>query len=84
MVLGEVCVDVSNPNMFVHEYITSHMNLIQKHVILDESCIDTQGRFKANLSNVMDIFGRLTSKLPIYTIITHLRILQPHEPHINT
>ena len=43
---------------------TSHINFIQnKHVKLDKTCLDTQGCFKANLSNVMDIVGRLTSKL---------------------
>ena len=66
MVLGDVCLDFSNPNMFVHEYITSHMNLIQKRVILEETCIDRQGRFKEKLSNVIDVLGRLTSKLHIY------------------
>ena len=40
------------------------MNLIQnEHVKLDEICIDTQGRFKANLLNIMEVIGRLTSKL---------------------
>ena len=40
------------------------MNFIQiEHVKLDETCQDTQGRVKANLSNVMDVVGRLTSKL---------------------
>ena len=34
-----------------------------KHVKLDETCIDTQGHIKANLLNVMDVLGRLTSKV---------------------
>ena len=56
MVLGVVCPDVSNPNMLVYEFRTTHMNFIQnKHVKLEETYIDTQGRFKANLSNVMDV-----------------------------
>ena len=56
MVLGDVCPDVSNPNMIVYEFITSHMNFTQnKHVKLDETCLDTQGRFKETLANVMDV-----------------------------
>ena len=64
MVLGDVCQDVSNPNIFAYEFGTYHVNFIQKkHIKLDETCQDTQGRFKANLSNIMDVFERLTSKL---------------------
>ena len=41
------------------------MNLIwNEYVKLDETCQDTQGRFKANLLNVMNVLGRLTYKLP--------------------
>ena len=62
MVLVDVCPDVSNPNIFVFEFRTTHMNFIQnKHVKLDETCLDTQGRFKAKLSN--DVLRRLTFKL---------------------
>ena len=40
------------------------MNFIQNEdVNLNETCIDTQGCFKANHSNVMDVFGRMTSNL---------------------
>ena len=40
------------------------MSFIQnKHVKLDETYIYTQGHFKENFSNAMDILGRLTSKL---------------------
>ena len=40
------------------------MNLAQnKHVKLDEKVLDTQGHFKAHLSNVMDILECLTSKI---------------------
>ena len=64
MVLGDVFLEFSNPNMFLYEFRTYHINFIQnKHVKLDETCIETQGRFKANLSNVMDVLGCLTSKL---------------------
>ena len=47
--------DFFNPNMFIYEFITCHMSFIKnEHVKLDETYIDTQGRFKANLLNVMD------------------------------
>ena len=76
LVLGDVCRYFSNPNMIVYEFRTSHMDFIQnKHVKHDETCIDTQGHFKAHLSNVMDVLGRLTSKLDkltICVIISHL------------
>ena len=40
------------------------MNFIQnEHIKLDKTCLDTQGHFKANLSNFMDVLGLLTSKL---------------------
>ena len=40
------------------------MNFTQnKHVKLNETCLDTQGHFKAHLSNVMNVLGYLTSKL---------------------
>ena len=67
------------------------MNFIQnKHVKLDETCLDTKDHLKANLSNVMDVHGCLTSKLhkpktlTIYGIITHLMTLKPPELRINT
>ena len=64
MVLGDVFQDVSNPNILVYDFSTSHMNFIQnEHVKLNETGIDTQGRFKRKLSNVIDVLGRLTSKL---------------------
>ena len=64
MVLGDVCSDISNPNMTVYKFITSHMNFIQNEdVKLNEICLHTQGCFKLTLSNVMDILGRLTYKL---------------------
>ena len=57
MVLGDFCLDISNPNIILHEIITSKMNFIQnEHVKREETFLDTQGRFKANLSNVMDFF----------------------------
>ena len=64
MVLGDVFLDVSNPNMIVYEFNTSHMNFIKnKHVKLDKTCIDTQDHFKANLSIFMTVLGRLNFKL---------------------
>ena len=64
MVLGDVFPKVSNPNMPRHEFRTSHMNFIKnKQVKLDETFVETEGSFKAELSNVMDVLGRLTSKL---------------------
>ena len=40
------------------------MNFIHnERVKLDETCIDAKGCFQANLSNVMNILLRLTSKL---------------------
>ena len=62
MVRGDVWHNSSNPNMFVYDFRTSHINFIQnEHVKLNETYKNTQGRFKANLSNVMDVFGRLNS-----------------------
>ena len=50
--------------MFVYEFKNYQINFIlNKHVKLDETYIDTQGHFKANLSNIMDVLGLLTSKL---------------------
>ena len=58
MVLGDVFPEVSNPNMLVYNFTTSHMKFIpNKHVKLDITRIDTQSHFKANLSNVMDVLG---------------------------
>ena len=63
IVLGDVFPEVSNSKMLVYEFRTYHMNFIQnEHVKLNKTCIDTQGRFKANLLNVMDVLGRLTFK----------------------
>ena len=55
MVLGDVCLDVYNPNVIVYEFSTFHMNFIKKIRKLDETCLDTQDHFKAHLSNVKDI-----------------------------
>ena len=64
MVLGDVFPDVSKLNMFLYEFRISHMNFNQnEHVKLDKTCLDRNGHFKANLSNVMDVLGRLTFKL---------------------
>ena len=64
MVLDDICLDVSKPNMLIYEFRTSHINFIQnEQVKLDKTCKDTKGHFKSNLSNVMDVLGRLTSKL---------------------
>ena len=64
MVLADVHPDVSNPDLIVYEFITFHVNFTQyKNIKLDETFLDTQGHFKANLLNVMDVLGRLTSKL---------------------
>lgn len=50
--------------MFVYELRSSHINLIQnEHVKVDEICQDTQGLFKENLSNIIDILPYLTLKL---------------------
>ena len=59
MVLGDVFSDVSNPNKTLYEFMNSYMNFIKnEHVKLDETCIDTQGCFKAKHLNVMDVLGR--------------------------
>ena len=64
MVLGDVFPDISNLNMLIYEFRTSHKNFTQnKYVELDEKFLDTRGHFKANFSNVMDVLGCLTSKL---------------------
>ena len=60
----ESYVDVSTPNMCVYLFRTYHMSFIQnKHVKHDETYIVTQRCFKTSLSNDVNIFGRLTSKL---------------------
>ena len=62
IVLGDVLTDLSNPKNILQNFITPHMNLIQnEHIKLDETFLDTEGHFKATLSNVMDVLGRLTS-----------------------
>ena len=64
MVLGDVFLDFSRPNMFVYKFRTSHINFIEnEHIKLDETCKDTHGHLKANLLNVMDVLRRLTCKL---------------------
>ena len=37
--------------------------ILNEHVKLNTTCQDTQGYFKANLSNDKDVLGSLTSKL---------------------
>ena len=55
MVLGDVFLDVSNPNINVYDINTCNMNFIQnEHVKLDETFLDTQGLFKAYLLNFMN------------------------------
>ena len=64
LVLGDVCPDVSNPNIIVFDFRISYINFIKnEHIKLDETCQDTQGHFKANLLNVTDVIGCLISKL---------------------
>ena len=63
LVLGDFCPDVSNSNIFIYEFRTSHINFIQKNIKLNETCQDKQGRYKATLLNVIDILGPVTSKL---------------------
>ena len=64
MVLGDIFPDVSNPNMILYEFITLHLNFIQKeHVKFNETCLNVQGRLKTYLSNTLDVLGHLTSKL---------------------
>ena len=56
--------NVSTPNMFIYEFGTYYTSFIKnEHVKLDKTYIDTQGHFKTNLSNVMNVLGSLTSKL---------------------
>ena len=56
MVFGDVFPNISNPNMIVYEFITYHINFMKSgHIKLDETCLDTQGLFKAHLSNVIDV-----------------------------
>ena len=50
----------STPNMFVYEFRIYHMSFVKKeHIKRDKTYIDTQGRFKANLSNIIDVLRRL-------------------------
>ena len=64
MVLGGTFPDVSNPNITLYEFWTTHMKFIKnRHVKLDETRLDTQGHFKAHLSNVMDVLGCFIYKL---------------------
>ena len=64
MVLVDFFAEVYNLNMIVYDFITSNMNFTQnEHVKLDERCLDTQGRFKVTLSNIMDVLGHFTSKI---------------------
>ena len=64
MVVGDIFTKNSNPNILIYKFRTSQINFIQnKHVKLNETCEETQGRFNAKDSNVMDVLGRLTSKL---------------------
>ena len=55
------------------------MNFIKnEHVKLDETCLNTQGHFKATNSNVMDVSPPHSTKhyiLPIYAIKTSLMVL---------
>ena len=63
--------DVSNTNILSYEFRTYNVSFIKnEHLKLDETCIDTQGYFKANLLNVMDVHTRHK-----YTIINHLRTI---------
>ena len=42
IVLGDVPLDISKPNMTVYKFSTSHINFIQNELVkLDETCIDT-------------------------------------------
>ena len=44
MVLGDIFLEVSNPNMFLYEFKTSHINFIQnEQIILEETCYDIRG-----------------------------------------
>ena len=64
MVLGDVFLDVSKPNILVYKFVSYNIIFIMnEHVKPDKTCIDTQGHFKVNLSNVMDVLRRLISKL---------------------
>ena len=67
------------------------MNFIRnKHVKLDETCIDTQGRLKANLPNIMEVLGRSPPNImkhdtqTINTILTHIMTSLSHETQIVT
>ena len=42
--------DISHQNMFAYNFRTYYMSFVKnEHIKLDETCIDTQGHFKANL-----------------------------------
>ena len=63
LVYDDVFPDVSNPNMIVYDSSTTYVNFIQNSdEKLDETCLDTQGYFKAHLLNVIDVLKRVTSK----------------------
>ena len=89
LVLGDICLDVSNVSMIIHDSLNSYMNLIQKEQLkLIETCLEKQGHLKATSSNIMDVLGRLTSKLHITwhtsyicSFITH-KHMQQHMRHI--
>ena len=56
--IGNIYLDVSNPNMTVYDFKTSHMNFIKnENIKLDKTCVETQGHFKATCSNIMDVLG---------------------------
>ena len=56
--------DVYTSNMFIFKFSTYNMIfIVNEHIKSDETYFGTKGHFKENLSNIMDILGRLTSKL---------------------
>ena len=60
--------------MLVYGLRTSYTNFNQnEYANLDEKFIDTQGCYKENISNVMDVLKRLTSKhsKTLYTAYIH-------------
>lgn len=64
IVLRDVFADLSNPNMTIYEFRTSNNNFIQnEQAKLDETCLNTEGYVKETLSNIIDVLGRLNSKL---------------------
>ena len=53
MVLGDVFPDVSNPNMLIYNFRTSHMNFIQnERVKLNKTCLVHK---VISIANVMDV-----------------------------